>query len=333
LNLKFKKKKKEIIERDDYYHIPKDYTQLQRSVKYICICMLIATFALASYKAIKNDTTEIENALDRVDQYISKVDFTKEDSLKSFAESFTEIYLSSEIDSKDRKTIMQRYVSNYSDFVINYAGATKFKVKSTSLRKIDEVSKDLINASVLARVEITTTRSDNTTSEAIETRKIKDYILKLPIKVTKTADREFSYLIYKSPTFEPLPELGEDYQGKFIKLSKMSPIKTSKVENTVKSFLKVYFEGTNEEIRYFYVGSDEVNGFRGEMKLRGVSTDVYEIEGSDDLIAYSKVEVSDAYGTYKSSYEFKLTEKDSKWFIKNFGVKDSEITVEENREE
>lgn len=332
MNFKINKKKKEVIERDDYYSIPKDYTQLKRSVKYICICMLITIFALASYKAIKNDTTEVENLIGRVDDYINKTDFTKEDSLKTFAESFSDLYLSSEISDVDRKELMMRYVSKYNDFIVNKASNTKFKVKSTKLRKVEEVAENLINASVFTRVE-TTVQGKNTTGQDVEVKKIKDYILKLPIKVTKTTDREFSYLIYKSPTFEPLPEIGEEYQGKFIKLTKMSPLKTSKVEETVKSFLKVYFEGTNEEIKYFYVGSKNVNGFKGEMKLERVETEIYEIEGSDELIAYSKIDISDDFGTYKSSYEFKLTESDSKWFIKNFGVKDSEVTVEENREE
>lgn len=333
MNFKKNKKKKEVIERDDYYFIPKDYTKLKRCVKYICICMLITIFLLASNKAIKSDTSEVENLIVRVDEYIKKTDFTKEDSLKTFAESFSDLYLSSEIENRERKELMMRYVSKYNDFIVNYESNIKVKVKSTKLRKVEEVTEELINASVFTRVEIEIEEIDKTTKETLVKKQIKDYILKLPIKVTKTADREFSYLIYKSPTFEPLPEIGEDYQGKFVKLTKMSPLKTSKVEETVKSFLKVYFEGTNEEIKYFYVGSDHVNGFKGEMKLERVDTDVYEIEGSDELIAYSKIEISDAFGTYKSNYEFKLTQKESKWFIKNFGAKDSEITVEENREE
>lgn len=327
------KKKKDSVKFDHIYKEPRDYTNLFKLVKYTVITMVILIFALAAYKTIKSDTTEEDELRAEVIEFINKVDFTKEESLRVFAESFTDLYLSSETEGKERKELMSRYIASYGDFQVKHGEGVSFKVKSTKLIGASEVIDDLYNASVFARVEVTRRVIDEESEKVTTETIIKDYILKLPIKVTKADDGEFLYLIYKAPSFEPLPLAGDEYQGKFIKLTQLSPIKTSAIEETVKSFIKVYLEGTNSEIEYFYKGDKLVKGFKGDMELVSISTKVYEMKGDDDLVAYSIIEVSDGYAVYKNSYEFKLTENEDKWYIKSFDLKESGITTFENEEE
>lgn len=335
MKLKTKKKKNEVTFDNSYMKVAKDYTNLKKYIKYTCVLLVIFIFALATKKALSNDTTEVDAALMKVDKYLNKVDKNDLDSLRAFAMSFTHAYMSSD-DNQNKKNIIEKYISaNLNGFAVNFKGNTKLKVLSTYINKVDEISDELVNVSVFTRTEVSVSEINEVTNEEKLIKKYKDYILKIPIFITKNEDGNFLYSIYKAPSFEPLTDKGGFYQGKFIKLSQLSKIKTSKMEETIMSFLKVYFEGTDSEIKYFYIGSDEINGFKGEFNLISVDkTDIYEIEGSDELIGYSKITTEDEFGsTYKNDYEFVLREIEGKWFIKEFGVKVPSITVLENEEE
>lgn len=334
INIKSRKKiNKEI--NHSYYKTPKDFTAVRKAVKYICITMVVFIFLLASYKAIRSDTSEVDAAITRVDEYINKVDFKSENSLKAFSESFVELYLSSNLPLNDRKELIGKYIAASSnEFDVVRDSGVSVEVISTSLSDVEEVSTELINASVLART-ITTVTVQGSVGEPTEVKKTKDYILKLPIKVTIADDGEFLYSIYKSPSFVPLSEVGDSYQGSFIKLTQLSTLETAKSEGTIKSFLKVYLEGTDEEIKYFYVGEDNLKGLSGEIRLSSVDKiAVYKVEGSDALVAYANITTVDEFGTkFKNSYEMKLIPKEDKYYIEEFGLKNQKIYEIENQEE
>lgn len=337
--IKLNKSRKQITKEinHSYYNTPKDYTTIRKAVKYVCITMMVLIFLLAAYKAIRSDTSEVDAAITRVDEYINRVDFTSENSLKAFSESFVELYLSSNIPSDDKKELIGKYISGSSnEFEVVRDSGVDVEVISASLSDIEEVSTELINASVLARTVTTiTVVNQGSTGEPTEIKKIKDYILKLPIKVTIADDGEFLYSIYKSPSFVPLSGAGESYQGSFTSMSQLSTLEISKHEGTIKSFLKVYLEGTDEEIKYFYIGEDHLKGLSGEILLASVDKiAVYKIEGSDALIAYANITTEDEFGSrFKNSYEMKLIPKEDKYYIEEFGLKNDQIYKIENQEE
>lgn len=328
------KSKKPIIKIDhDYLKQGKDYRTLHKFIKYTVVASLIIITVIAINKALSDDGTKLEAGLTKIDEYISKPNFKTEDSIKAFSESFADIYFSSNISDSEKKELLQQYSQlSFSELKVKFKENVQTEVINTSCSNIEELTNDLINVTVFTTVKFSEliTQKTETTEEKIKS-KIINYKLKLPI-LKKQVDGEFYYSLINSPSFERVETIDEIYEPLMEKLTRVDQFKSNDIEETVRSFLKVFHEGTNQEIIYFYKGENPPKGLLGGFNILDFNKiDVFEMEGGESYVAYASISVKDEFDTeYKNSYEMILKYESGKYYITEFGTKSNKITQIEN---
>lgn len=236
-----------------------------------------------------------------------KVKFTKEAA--SFAEAFSIEYLTyKQGESEGYQQRLSKYMPSYLSVVDNIGGNQVQAMDAITFRT-ENYTDNQINVDVKVKAKYLISGAE----------KIKDVFIRVPI-----LRKDNKYVVEDLPVFIPEPGIANS-ESKIFEGKVLEDNETTKIKEMIGSFLKVYCEGSPNEINYYmYDSNTKISVLNGQVKFKAID-DVKAFKGEDSnisiVIVSYRVEDPDSNQIIKQDMHLKLVKKDGRYYIKEFNTR------------
>ena len=285
-----------------------------RKIGKILLWALVFFLIFRGAVSILNNRSQ-EELVKTIDDYRYAVEQreTARSGAAAFAENFVYAYYSFDDHSNSGYTDqVSRYLANAMDVPKPAGSGIATEVLSSKTIKITFVGKNRMDVDVSAKVRYT---GVNASGSAIQDKNLN---VRVPI-----AYKDGKYAVDAMPMFIPDEEAADVLRAEGYGGTEVSQKEEKEIKEVLESFLKTYYEGTDQEVSYYLSARSKIDhGLRGAFSFCGVKRiTAYYLEDSEEYLVDAAVSVSDNGQEIEQDIYFYLTKNKNKYYINEISTR------------
>jgi hypothetical protein len=307
------KRKKEFVGEDK---LPRNNGTLKKVMRYLLYIFILWIILRGIGSIVNNDAARLNDAAMRIDNFLENPPARLEDDLTMQAKAKEVMfeYLTYKGRKEERNKRVNALIFRRIDETFD-SNIKEMQPLDIQVLNVEPIKEDEVCVSLQATYEVTKSymEGDEEKEEKEEKEVFKSYYKVSVIKDTVgTKVKDIPLLI-------PSTGVAEKFNQKAVKYASADLSVKHEIEDSLKSFYKAYYEGTQKDISYVTT-IENLKGLESQAKFQALNTTEARIGESGEAFVVSEIRVKDEFKTYNQKYELVLIKEKDKYLVESIDL-------------